>query len=164
MQTSLNIHSLTYSHLCFTDDSLVDVYLLYSGSGDSRHRIQRTSHVHLSPKPLPPVRDNQQGVLQWTQELPQTCLPILVTSTRVSQHPSIPTTTPASQPTCRTSAWRGGGIARTYAATVRTHVETLHCQLLCYICQSIANQLKYTFVNSLPFVFYGQQSCRTSPT
>ena len=52
-----------------------------------------------------------------------------------AQHPSIPTrptrrTTPASQPTCRTSAWRGGGIARTYAATVRAHVETLELQLL----------------------------------
>ena len=42
-QTSINIHSLTHCYLCFTDDSLVDVYLLYGGSGDQRHRIQRRS-------------------------------------------------------------------------------------------------------------------------
>ena len=54
----------------------------------------RTSPVHLSPKPLPPVRDNQQGVLQWTRESTQTrghrpafLTAVLVISTRVTHQP-----------------------------------------------------------------------------
>ena len=51
---------------------------------------------------------------------------ILVIVTTVADMPTR-RTTPATQLTCRTSAWRGGGIARTYAAIVRTHVHSLAC-------------------------------------
>ena len=63
----------------------------------------RTSPVHLSPKPLPPVRDNQQGVLQWTRESPQTrghrpafLTAVLVISTRVTHKPLTQEEQPAS--------------------------------------------------------------------
>ena len=51
----------------------------------------RTSPVHLSPKPLPPVRDNQQGVLQWTRESTQTSghRPAFLTAVLVTQSYSL---------------------------------------------------------------------------
>ena len=47
----LNIHSLTHIYLlCFTDDSLVDVYLLHDGSGDRRSKVKSSTHVDLRPR------------------------------------------------------------------------------------------------------------------
>ena len=73
-----------------------------------------------------------------------------------SSVPSIPSlatvlsrrTTPASQPTCRTSAWRGGGIARTYAATAQ-HARGNSTFLARILYLSVYCCLpKYTFVDS----------------
>ena len=117
---------------------LVNVYLSHDDSDDqpsSHAEHTRGSTTSSSRQNLTRDASREQRRTTTTDPKGSMCrrpyelsIRIRDTSTRVIQHPTKSTrrTTPASQPTCCTSAPGGGGIARTYAVTVRTNVGTLH--------------------------------------